>query len=100
MGRTRSIPAEVERLIETVVQQKIWSKNKFVANDKAAGQLARKVLKASGQTGMFDATGTIAPDGQGWVERHSSDGDPNSERIAPKRRHQCPHMGGTPTPEK
>ena len=58
LGRRRSVPEEVEKIIKTVVQQKVWSKNKFVEHDRAAGQLARKVLKASGQTGMFDATGT------------------------------------------
>ena len=47
LGRRRSIPKEVDILIKTVVQQRVWSKNKFVENDKAPGQLAKKVLKAS-----------------------------------------------------
>ena len=72
LGRRRAVPEEVERLIKTMVQQKVWSKNKFVGNDRAAGQLAKKVLKASNQDGMFLENGTITPDGQGWVERHSS----------------------------
>ena len=65
MGRRRAVPEEVERIIKTTVQQKVWSKNKFVEHDKATGQLAKKVLKASDQNGMFLENGTIAPNGQG-----------------------------------
>ena len=72
LGRRRAVPDEVERIIKTMVQQKVWSKNKFVEHDKAAGQLAKKVLKASDQVGMFEANGTITPDGQGWIERCTS----------------------------
>ena len=63
LGRRRAVPEEVERLIKTMVQQKVWSKNKFVGNDRAAGQLAKKVLKASNQTGMFANDGTLTHDG-------------------------------------
>ena len=69
LGRRRAVLEEVERLIKTMVQQKVWSKNKFVEHDRAAGQLAKKVLKASNQDGMFLENGTITPDGQGWIER-------------------------------
>ena len=71
LRRRRTIPDGVEQLVKTMVQQKVWSKNKFVEGDRAAGQLAKKVLKASNQTGMFANDGTIAHDGQGWVERHT-----------------------------
>ena len=63
LRRRRTIPDGVENLVKTMVQQKVWSKNKFVEGDRAAGQLAKKVLKASNQTGMFANDGTLTHDG-------------------------------------
>ena len=72
LRRRRTIPDGVEQLVKTMVQQKVWSKNKFVEGDRAAGQLAKKVLKASDQPGMFANDGTLTHEGQGWIERCTS----------------------------
>ena len=72
LRRRKTIPDGVENLVKTMVQQKVWSKNKFVEGDRAPGQLAKKVLKASNQNGMFETDGRLVPDGQGWIERCTS----------------------------